>query len=326
MKQPTASAVRVSYDDLYTFAREALQRVDVPEDSAALVARLLATNDLRGGLSHGTQQIPRYVHEIQTGTVNPQPNVRIVNETANSLLIDGDGGLGYGPFHDGTQRAIEKAKAQGMAMVVTRHHGHIGAAGIYPRLAAAADLCAFATSGVQLTLKPGENVYQAAGASPMSFAAPAGDERPLVLDCGVMHGLHPSRPRRNLEKHVPSIILRLIGFGTICQAWGGLLTGLPVDVGDTTPRWPRAHQGALLFVFDPGLFIDRDQFKREMDDYARRVRQLRPVPGTEGAYLPGAIEIEREQTYRRDGVPLSDRHQRQLHDVAQALGFTLPWQ
>ena len=66
------------------------------------------------------------------GGLNPRPNVRLVQETPTSLVMDGDSGLGYFPAYQGTLRAIEKAKQQGMAAMVTRNHGHIGAAGIYP--------------------------------------------------------------------------------------------------------------------------------------------------------------------------------------------------
>ena len=46
-----------------------------------------------------------------------------------------------------TRLAIKMASAQGVAMVQTRNHGHIGAAGIYTRMALGHNLLAFATSG-----------------------------------------------------------------------------------------------------------------------------------------------------------------------------------
>ncbi|MEN8151911.1 MAG: Ldh family oxidoreductase, partial [Planctomycetota bacterium] len=78
---------------------------------------------------------------------------------------------------------------QGIAVLLTRNHGHFGAAGLYSRLTLPHDLLCFVTSGHQLALAPGKPVYSSAGGSPMSFSAPAGSEDPLVLDFGAMHDL-----------------------------------------------------------------------------------------------------------------------------------------
>lgn len=328
MKQPPATATRVPHDKLQTFVYDAALRADMPEERATMLARLLVENDLRGTLSHGSHQIVRYVHEIRDGGINPRPNVHTVNETPTSLLIDGDWGLGYFPLYEGTLAAIDKARTHGLAAVVSRHHGHIGAAGIYPRLAAAADMCAFTTSGLQLSLNPGDSVYKAAGGSPMSFGMPTATEPPLILDCGVTHDIHAGRTRGQDEMAslVPGLVLRMIGFGTVCQAWGGLLANLPIDPARADRPYPWAHQGGMTFVFDPKLFIDVDRLKAEMDEYAQRVRRLAPIEGLDEAFLPGGIEAEREKAYRREGIPLNDDHQRDLAELAEELELELPWE
>ncbi len=171
MKQPPADALRVPYDKLEAFVHELACRIGLPNEHATLLAQLLATNDLRGVFSHGSALMVRYAREVKRGGINPRPAVQCTHETDNSLVMEGDGGLGYFPAYEGTHKLIEKAKAQGMAAMVTRHHGHIGAAGIYARLAVAQDLLVFVTSGVQLDLESGGPVWQAAGQSPMAFGA-----------------------------------------------------------------------------------------------------------------------------------------------------------
>jgi LDH2 family malate/lactate/ureidoglycolate dehydrogenase len=326
MNQPPANAVRVPHDPLQAFVYDAARAADVPEDHATLLARLLVESDLRGVLSHGSRQIVRYVREIRSGGINPRPRVTVVRETPTSVLMDGDFGLGYFPAVEGTLRTIEKAKQHGMAALVTRHHGHIGAAGIYARMTLAHDLLTFVTSGVQLDLKPGDPVERAAGGSPMAFSAPGRDEPALLLDCGVTHNIQHGAPQRDdLARLAPAVVLRAIGFGTICQAWGGLLAGLPIDAVRASRPYGWATQGAMLFTFQIGLFADVDGFKREIDEYARRVRRLQPLDGTEGAFLPGGVEAERERAYRRDGIPLSDAHRKDLEQLADELGIRPPW-
>ncbi|MCC6679451.1 MAG: Ldh family oxidoreductase [Phycisphaeraceae bacterium] len=324
--QPSATATRVPHERLQSFIYDAARQLDIPQAQAELLSQLLIANDLRGVLSHGSQQMLRYAREIRSGNLKPQSSVRCIRETPTSLMMDGDGGLGYFPAYEGTLRMIEKANQHGMAALVTRNHGHIGAAGIYTRLTLQHDMLAFATSGVQLKLKPGTSVYAAAGGSPMSFSAPAEQEPSLVVDVGVTHDLQGNAPHRDeIARIAPGLALRAIGYGTICQTWGGFLTGLPVDANRANRRYPAANQGAMLFAIKIALFADPDQFKREIDEYARQVRQLTPIEGTEGAFLPGSVEAHREAIYRESGIPLGSNHLSALQTLAEELGLAVPW-
>ncbi|MCB0184576.1 MAG: Ldh family oxidoreductase, partial [Caldilineaceae bacterium] len=121
----------------------------------------------------------------------------VAKETPVSVLVDGDGGLGYFASHMATQILIEKAKRQGIAIALTRNHGHFGAAGLYSRMTLPHDLLCFVTSGHQLHLEPGQPIFNAAGGSPMSFSSPAGEEESLVLDFGAMHDLCANSPHRD---------------------------------------------------------------------------------------------------------------------------------
>ena len=326
MNQPPANATRVPHPAMQGFLQQAAIKAGIPHAHADLLSQLLVASDLRGVLSHGSRQMVRYVREITSGGVNPTPDVKVVHETPTSILMDGDGGLGYFPAHEGTLRTIEKAREHGTAAMVTRNHGHIGAAGIYARMTLEHDLLTFVTSGVQLNLRPGDLITRAAGGSPMSFSAPTLHEPPIVLDCGVTHDIQGDPPHRDeIARLAPGLVLRAIGFGAICQAWGGMLTGLSVDPDRPALRFPAAHQGAMLFTFRISLFADVDRFKREMDQYVRQTRQLKPLEGTRAAHLPGGIEAEHELAYRRDGIPLNEPHRRELEQLAQDLRIEVPW-
>ncbi|MFA6107122.1 MAG: Ldh family oxidoreductase, partial [Candidatus Latescibacterota bacterium] len=302
----------------------AVQAVGLPVDRAALLADLLTTNDLRGVFSHGTRQVATYARLMRDGRLNPAPRVTTVTETPVSLLVDGDGGLGYFPTHDGTRLLVDKAKASGLAVLLTRNHGHFGAAGIYARMTLDHDLLCFVTSGHQLHLDPGEPLYDAAGGSPMAFSAPAGEEDPLVLDFGTMHDLYGGR-RDELAKLAPGIVLRSIGMGEVCQAWGGLLAGLRLNPEPPRWTWPGANQGAMVVAMRIDLFLDPAEFRQQMDEYARQVRRLQPLPGLSECYLAGGVEAAREREFAAQGVPVSEEHQALLEKLAGELGIAVPW-
>ena len=325
MNRPPEESIRVLHQQLHDFVAAAAQQVGLPPARAQLLAQLLVANDLRGVFSHGTQQIATYARLMRDGALNPDPQLQVVKETPCSVLVDGDGGLGYFPAPEGTLRAIEKAKANGMAAMMSRNHGHFGAAGIYSRLAIGHDLIAYVTSGHQLHLQPGEPLYAAGGGSPMSFLAPTDQEDPLVLDFGALHDLYSHEKRQQIAPIAPGLVLRCIGMGEICQAWGGLLSGLTLDAGNPRWTWPGANQGALVVLLRLDLFTDPAEFKRQMDLYVQQVRQLQPLPGFDQSLVPGGIEAAREGQYRQEGVPVGKWHQEELEKLADELGMPAPW-
>ncbi|MBM4437609.1 MAG: Ldh family oxidoreductase [Actinobacteria bacterium] len=326
MNRPPATFIRVPHQALHAFVTRASQTVGLPPEKAELLAGLLVANDLRGVFSHGTTQIATYAILMRDGQLNASPDVRVVRETPVSVIVDGDGGLGYFPAYEGTLRAIAKARAQGIAVMQSRNHGHFGAAGIYTRLTLEHDLLTFVTSGHQLKLAVAGPPTSAAGGSPMSFCAPAEREDPLVVDFGAIHDMYPNSPNLNeLARLAPGTVFRSIGLGGICQAWGGFLAGVPVDEARAARTYPGANQGALLITVQIGLFIDPARFKSEMDAYARHVCRLSPLEGFERSQLAGVPEAERERAYRAEGVPVGPEHQRRLEGLAAEFGIAVPW-
>ena len=316
----------VPHDRLCSFVARAATHVGLPSDKAQLLADLLTGNDLRGVFSHGTQQIATYAILMRDGTLNNKPDVTVVRETDNSLLVDGDGGLGYFAATQGTRRVIDKAKKHGIAIMMTRNHGHFGAAGLYSRMTVEHDLITYVTSGHQLNLKPQADLFSAGGGSPMAFSAPAGEEPALVLDFGALHDLYGGNPsREDIARLAPGLVLRCIGMGEVCQAWGGLLSGLPLHGDPPRWTWPGANQGSMVITFRIDLFLEPALFKREMDEYVRAVRQLRPLDGFDSSHMPGGIEAEREERSRNEGVPVGEAHQKALYDLAAELGIDPPW-
>jgi L-2-hydroxycarboxylate dehydrogenase (NAD+) len=322
---PPETYIRVAASELEEFCGRLGRAAGLPPSRADLLAELLTANDLRGVVSHGTRQLATYARLLRDGELNSQPAVTTVRETPTSLLVDGDGGLGYFPAYDGTRQVIDKALESGVAVLVTRNHGHFGAAGLYSRLTLSHDLLSFVTSGHQLHLQPGDQVYDAAGGSPMSFSAPTADEPPLVLDFGAMHDLYDRSTRDLLAEMAPGLVHRSIGMGMICQSWGGLLAGVPIDPSLADRRWSGANQGSMVVAMRIDLFIDPATFKAEMDRYARTVRTLTPVPTSSGSYLPGGPEAAKETAYLADGIPVGAEHQRLLEDVAAEFAVAVPW-
>jgi LDH2 family malate/lactate/ureidoglycolate dehydrogenase len=141
-----------------------------------------------------------------------------------------------------------------------------------------------------------------------------------------MHDLYASSPYRDeIARKTPGIVFRAIGMGSVCQSWGGLLAGVPLDQVRAQRDYSGANQGALVIAFQISLFMPPEQFEREMDEYVRAVRALQPLEGFDEAYLPGGIEAVSERAYRKEGIPVGHQHQQDLEEMATQLGLRPPW-
>ena len=326
MNQPPKEYARLTYETLQGFLVQVARAVGMTEAGAAFLSGLLATNELRGIWSHGALQIATYALLMRARKLTPPPSPAVTRESPCSVIVDGDGGLGYFAAHEATRRVIAKSTSVGVAVGLTRNHGHIGAAGTYARMTAEHDLLSFVTSGHQLHLEPGQEMYHAAGGSPMAFSAPAAGVDPMVLDFGTMHDLYAGSPHRDeIARMAPGLVLRSIGLGEVCQAWGGLLAGLKIRTEAGHAAYEGANQGALVMAFRIDLFMEPAEFRRRMEEYARAVWQMKPIEGIPQAYLPGQFEMALERRYRAEGIPIPLSTRARLETLAKELGLRAPW-
>jgi LDH2 family malate/lactate/ureidoglycolate dehydrogenase len=318
--------IKVDVGIMKCFVAAIAQKAGMPAVKADFLAHLLVKNDLRGVFSHGTLQIATYARIMRDRLINPDPQTHIVNENPATITIDGDGGLGYFAAYEGAEAIIEKCRANGIAAAVTHNHGHIGAAGIYARLLAENDLIGYVTSGHQLRLSPEQSIMQAAGGSPMSFAVPAGQEFPMILDFGTMHDLYADSPHvPELFSLAPGLVFRSMGLGFMCQALGGFLAGVPLDEKEASFPYKGANQGSLIIALDVNQFIPLADFKKQMDAYMRITSQMQPMPGYAQATLPGVLEATREQDWVISGIPVDDSHKAILVKVAEEFDLGSPF-
>ena len=293
--------------------RAGLRRLD-----AELLADLLVGSDLRCVFSHGTKLVAHYLPLILEGKVNPRPEIEVVQESATTLVLDGDGGLGYFPCWRGAEQLIDKAAECGMAALTTRNHYHFGAAGLYSRMGLPRQLIGIATSSHRYWPEPDKPVSAAGINSPFSIALPAGEQPPLVLDMA-----NPVYP--GLFEQYPALVFKTLGLGAVIQALGAILPGIyRPEFQEPQSPW-QTNQGAFVAFFDVGRFLPVDEFKKEMDRFIGQARAMQPLPGTDRAELAGGIEWAWEREHRRHGIPVGPEHRQALEEIAAELGVDVPF-
>ena len=175
-------AVRVWADPLKDFCVRVFTKMGVPEEDARITADVLVTADLRGIDSHGVARLRRYVNGLRSGMMVARPEVKVVAETPATMLIDAGAGLGQPVSYRAMQRAIQKALDVGAGFVTVRNSNHYGIAGYYAMMALEHNCVGISMTNAAVLVVPTFGRDAMLGTNPIAVAAPAGEERPFVLD------------------------------------------------------------------------------------------------------------------------------------------------
>ena len=101
------------------------------------------------------------------------------------------------------------------------------------------------------------------------------------------------------------------GLAAMVEVLCGLLTGLGFGVEPTG----RHNDGCFMAVFNVAAFRPLQQFKSEVAEFARYLKQTPPSEGSAGVFYPGEVEYIREQ--RAQGFRHRNRG-RHLGQIARA--------
>ncbi|MCX6054862.1 MAG: Ldh family oxidoreductase [Chloroflexi bacterium] len=172
----------VAQEKLRTLCIQVMQKLGETEESAQLIADVLIAADLRGIDSHGVARLSMYEGFIQKGIIRTDVKPKLLAETPTTALFDAGGGMGQPVSFRAMNMAIEKAKVYGMGFVTVRNSNHYGIAGYYAMMALAHDCIGLSMTNSRVFVVPTFGRDAMLGTNPIAVAAPAGKERPFVLD------------------------------------------------------------------------------------------------------------------------------------------------
>jgi len=153
------------------------------EGMATTTAELMVETDLFGVDSHGISMLMIYERGLREGRLQLRVKPRVVREGPSFALLDAMAGLGHPVSAMAMNLAVDKAQQTGIACVGVRNSHHFGAAGVYARIAAQRDMLGMVATGTRgVFMVPPGGAMPILGTNPLAFAAPAGRNRPFVLD------------------------------------------------------------------------------------------------------------------------------------------------
>lgn len=325
MNIPPADGIRIPVENLRTLVRDIYTAVPIPPEHACLIADLLIDTELRGVVSHGVVQVERYVRGYREGTINPDPQIRILREGPVTAALSGDGGLGMIVATRGMQMAIGMAKEMGTGTVTTTYHDHVGSSGKYVRMALADSLIGISLSGRNAAPSYDlESTIQGSiqGSPPLAFGMPSGLDHPdFLLD---MSSHMPWDPAC-FEK-MPQVFFKAIGISHVANILSGSLGGQMLPEFDRRNiEFKGANQSGFFMALDIERFTSPQAFEGDMAHLMEETSKMKPFPGFDEATLPGGRAWKKERDYLENGIPISASAAISLERLAEELGLSTPW-
>jgi LDH2 family malate/lactate/ureidoglycolate dehydrogenase len=341
-------------ESLKAFIVSVFERWGTPPAIADLTADLMVRTDLRGVDSHGVGMLPTYLRWYRRGWIVPAAEPKIVRDEGTIAVIDARQAIGHYAATLGMELAIAKARAHGVGLVSCRNSNHYGAAANYSMMALAQDMIGLSFTNAGPAVVPTHGRQAMLGTNPISFAAPAGQERPFVLDMAtstvaigklsvalrwgapIPEGWALAPDGRPTTDPAVAYQTRLLtplgatpelgghkgyGLAVMVDILAGVLAGAGfVDlIRRREPGATRPDIGHFFGAIDVGRFRPLDAFKADMDELLRSLKASPKAEGHDRIYVAGEPEWECEQRRRAHGIPLAPGLVTQLRELAAEL-------
>jgi uncharacterized oxidoreductase len=320
----------------------------VPPDDAAWIATLLVRANLRGHDSHGVIRVPQYCAALAAGHLNATPKIALVVDTPTVAVLDGDFGFGQVVARRGTELAVERGRAHGLAAVALRRTSHVGRLADYAETIAAAGLIGmlWANARSGLNVAPWGGSGKRLGTNPHAIAVPGPNggvamshdfassvwaegklrvkyNRGEKVPPGIMLNGHgqPSTDPKEFYGEPPGSLLTAgahkgYGLSLAIEILGGILSG----TGAASAEKGKFANGTLIVALDPARFLPAAEFHAQVRALFEWVRGATPAAGASEILVPGEPEARTERARRAGGIAIEDETWRQITACATEAG------
>jgi LDH2 family malate/lactate/ureidoglycolate dehydrogenase len=244
------------------------------------------------------------------------------------------------------KKVLEKARETGIAIGVARHGSNLGCGSYYGWIAAEDDVICMVCCNTPASMAPFGGADSLIGTNPIIVGVPAGREYPLVLDIstsGVAMGKiqayaregkelpagwandidgNPTTDSRAAYTVLPIAAHKGYGLAVMVDVFSSFLSAASYGTDIGGPRDTKAENtGFCVIVVDPGKFRPIDEFKDEVDQYVRMMKNSRTKTGVSEIFLPGEIEFMKFKQNKSVGFEVGDALQAELLDYVRKFGI-----
>ena len=299
--------------------------------------------------SHGVMRIPEYIDLAAEGSIVPGGELTVETTSDSTAIVD----CGYNFGMIGGERAmavaIDLAKSQRTATVITKRSNHVGRLGAFVQQAADAGMVALATCNSPIYghfVLPWGGREGRLATNPIAYAVPTmGD--PIVAD--ISTSVAPEgkvRYHYNEGKQLPlGWIVDAEGKPTTNAAdfygppRGGILPlggvaghkgyalSLLVELlgsalaGVASTDTEVVGNGVCLIVLDPSAFLPLDRFRELTSETVSYMQSSPPAEGFDEVLVPGQLEFRCREKRLVEGIPIDPKTRQEIDQHAKRLGI-----
>ena len=305
--------MRVSIRRAEKLAQDSLGVLGYSEEERRKIASHLLDCELRGLQYAGLARILSIADRL---SANPSRGgtMRITRESAVSAQLDGADKVGYLVAEEATRIAIAKAKGSGIGAVGAKNTWYTGMLSYYAEKAVAEGMVVMIASNATPWVAPFGGSEGRFGTNPICFGFPS-EGVPLIWDIGISQIIHAQaviagRTGQSLPAEVaydaggnltrdPAAALtgafvnwgghRGSGLGIVVQLLG-VMAGSPILPGHLQDF------GFFVLAIRPDLFVDVEDFRRSVSEYAAQIRATRRLDSD----VPVRVPFERSAALRSE--------------------------
>ena len=321
-----------------------LKCMKVTDEDASIVADVTVDADLKGFSSHGIGRFPQYIKGLKAGTIDPEAELSIDNETDSMALLNGNHKFGHVVTYSAMEIAIEKAKKTGVGMVGVHDSNHFGVAGYYSDMAIMNDMIGMVIANTEPAVAPIGGKVPIIGTNPVAIGIPSnknyvsvdmatsasargklleakrkGEKIPenVALDADGNPTIDPEEALKGSilpfgahKGYALSFMIEILAGPLVRAAFGKQVTG-------TADPGVMCTKGDLVMAIDPSKFSDLEDFKEEVDNFVEEIRNSGNV------FIPGDMEVKNIKDRKENGISIDDTLMSQIEDISKEVSFDL---
>ena len=312
--------MRLNVAEAVDIGERALQRVGYSGEDARIIVDQLVDNALCGYKFAGLPRILAIAGDEKTS--KSRRPVKVVHETPLSALMDGGNNVGYIVAYRAAEVAIRKAREHGMASVGAYDSYYSGRNAYFVEKVVREGLvCMHIASAKPRAIPPGA-ARPALGTNPLCFGFPS-DNGPVIFDMGtaalmwgdiMLHahlgqalpeGIgydengHPTRDANAALRGGVATFGGYKGYGLAFAVQAlGLLAGAALARGQVQ------DYGFLFWALDPNIMLPGGDFKKQMAELVRKIKETPRQPGVDEIRVPSERAYRERERRRKEGIVL----------------------
>ncbi len=330
-------------EELTDICLNVFQKLNISPSEAEIVTRSMVDANRVGHDSHGVIHLPKYVHELEAGLIQPGASTETLYESASIAVLNGNWGFGPVIATRAVALAIQKAKQADVSSVAVSQCNEVGRLGGYACLAADAEMIGLLMAndhGGGTCVAPHGGIEGRLSTNPIACAVPIEGQDPIVLDMStsvVASGKIRVKQHRNevlpegwlinaegesttdaegFYGVPPAAILPLggiaahkgFGLSVIVDILAGALTG----AGCSTSEDARVGNGLFVLVINVASFREFPGFSAEIERFIEYLKSAKRAAGVDVIRMPGERGWEEQRKREQEGIPIDAETWKQI--------------